>query len=139
MRNLASGSYIFFNKELQSLLEEKGAFTKKNINQIIKDNGSVKNIEALNSYQKSVFKTAYEISMKQYITMAAQRQIFIDNSQSMNLFFAQPTDKILSTALLHAYKIDCKTLCYYLKRKPSSFTQKFFLGVDQSDCLMCGS
>lgn len=148
MRNLASGSYIFINKELQEMLEEKNAYNQLNINQIIQDNGSVKNVKELSDFEKDIFKTAYEISMKQYITMAAQRQMFIDNSQSMNLFFSNPTDKILSAAIMHAYKMDCKTLVYYLKRKSSSQTEKFYLkgqgqkesnSNDDQDCLMCSS
>jgi len=159
-RSLKIGNFIVFNKYLQRLLEMKGLMNKKTINQLLLDNGSVANIQQLLDPEKAVFTTAFETKQKPYIDMAADRNLFTDQSMSLNLFFAKPTKNTLTSCIMYGYKQSLKTLCYYVKRRPIIEQRKFSLGIESitttqtttqtvhdaqthpqadKECLMCGS
>ena len=78
------------NKYLQDLLEQKGINTDKTWQDIAANEGSVANLEKLSDDEKEVFKTAPEINQKWVIEHAYQRQKYICQSQSVNLFFTPP-------------------------------------------------
>tara|TARA_R100000664_G_scaffold4130_1_gene8559 strand:- start:34 stop:1905 length:1872 start_codon:yes stop_codon:yes gene_type:complete len=85
-----TGSYQVRNKYLQSLLQEKGLDNEKTWKDIAAAEGSVQNIEGLSKEEKEVFKTAPEINQLWVIEHAHQRQKYICQSQSVNLFFSPP-------------------------------------------------
>ena len=145
-RSLSAGSFTLLNPYLQLHLEKQGIFNQTTINQVVKDNGSVQSIDIPDTI-KHVFQTAFEQKMKPLIDMAADRQVFIDQSQSMNLFFHRPNINTFTSAILYAHKKKCKTLLYYLKSRPVIENKKFSLGTKadaciatkSEECLACGS
>ena len=85
-----TGSYQVRNKYLQVLLQEKGLDNERTWKDIAAAEGSVQNIKGLSEEEKEVFKTAPEINQLWVIEHAHQRQKYICQSQSVNLFFAPP-------------------------------------------------
>ena len=148
-RTVSSGQFILFNPYLQLRLEELGKFTKREIDQLMLDGGSVQNLQ-LSLDDKLIFRTAFEQKMKPYIELCSQRQLFCCQSQSMNLFFENPTINKLSSALMYGHKMGLATLMYYCKRRPVVESKQFSMSSassdkqkiqnpNQEDCLMCGS
>tara|TARA_B100000809_G_scaffold264604_1_gene320887 strand:- start:895 stop:3288 length:2394 start_codon:yes stop_codon:yes gene_type:complete len=122
-RRTLAGEYIVINKHLVRDLEEKGLWTPEIINQLKADNGSVQNLPIPGTI-KDVYKTAFEISQKVLINQAADRQRFVCQSQSMNLFVGSPTLGSLSSMHLYGWKKELKTGIYYLRSKPAVNAKK---------------
>jgi ribonucleoside-diphosphate reductase alpha chain len=111
----AKGVFIRKNIALEQLLSTKGKNTVEVWNDIIKSQGSVQHLKFLSSEEKEVYKTAREINQYAIVNQAAQRQKFIDQSQSLNLFFTAGTSaKYINDVHLHAWKSGVKSL-YYLR------------------------
>lgn len=83
----AAGEVDRLNPVLLNLMKTKGVYTKKHVSQITEKFGSVQHIDWLDDHEKAVFKTAFEINQKSIIRMAAARGTYIDQWQSLNLFF----------------------------------------------------
>tara|TARA_B110000211_G_scaffold107925_1_gene125174 strand:- start:230 stop:1936 length:1707 start_codon:yes stop_codon:yes gene_type:complete len=113
-----SGSFLNRNKYLDRLLkqkcEENTALTYDNIwSSIISNDGSVQHLKCLDSYEKDVFKTSMEIDQRWLIEHAADRQEYIDQAQSLNLFFRPDADiKYVHAVHFLAWKKGLKTLYY---------------------------
>jgi ribonucleoside-diphosphate reductase alpha chain len=111
----AKGTFIRKNSTLESLLESKNKNTSEVWKSINEQNGSVQHLEFLTEQEKNVFLTAREINQHTLIKQAAQRQKWIDQSQSINLFFANnSTPKYIHDVHIAAWKNGLKTL-YYLR------------------------
>jgi ribonucleoside-diphosphate reductase alpha chain len=111
----AKGVFIRKNKQLELLLEMKGKNTVEVWDEIIKAQGSVQGLKFLTSEEKEIFKTAREINQFAIINQAAQRQKFIDQSQSINLFFTSGSStKYINEVHLEAWQKGLKGL-YYLR------------------------
>ena len=80
------------NSVLLELMKKKGVYSKKHIQELTDNNGSVQNVQWLTPEEKEVFKTAFEINMKAVIRLAAARTKYIDQGQSLNLFFSANED-----------------------------------------------
>jgi ribonucleotide reductase alpha subunit len=93
--------------------------------QIIMRNGSVQGIDAIPSDIQQRYKTTYELKQRVLIDMAAARGAFIDQSQSLNLFVADPNYAKLTSMHFYAWKAGLKTGCYYLRTKAPVMAQKF--------------
>lgn len=118
-----NGTHIFKNKHLQKLLEDKG-LDKDAITSVWRSigakKGSVQHLDILSQEEKAVFKTAFEIDQQVIVNLAADRQKYIDQAQSLNLFFTAPIDvKYLHSVHYSAWKKELKTL-YYLRSKIES-------------------
>lgn len=87
----AAGEIDRMNPILIDIMRNKGVYNKENIQQVIDDFGSVQNVEWLTEEEKAVFKTAFEINQEVILRLASQRQEFIDQGQSLNLFFSSDT------------------------------------------------
>ena len=113
------------NKELESLLEEKGFNTKEIWTSILNKNGSVQHLEFLSSHEKEVFKTFSEISQVDVINLAGQRAPLIDQGQSINLMIHPKTPpKDISMLHLLAFEKGVKGLYYqYNINAAQEFTQ----------------
>ncbi len=104
-------------------------------------------VDEIPSNIKNIYKTVWEISQKSIINMAADRGVFIDQSQSMNVFMAEPTYQKLSAMHFHGWKSGLKTGLYYLRTQPAADAIKFTVdkapppscSLDDKDCLSCGS
>jgi len=110
-----TGSSLLKNEYLEHALDEVGENTDEVWQSIITNNGSVQHLDFLDDYTKDVFKTAVEIDQRWVIELAADRQQFICQSQSLNVFFpADVSKQELHAIHLMAWKKGVKTL-YYLR------------------------
>ena len=139
-----SGSYTWKNKYLISLLEKKGLNTQAVLDKIIADAGSVANIDGLDQYEKDIFKTAEEIDQLWIIQHAADRQVYIDQAQSINLFFkADASISEVHNVHMAAWKKRLKTLYYYrstpIRRADNVGTKtvRQVIKTDDNECLAC--
>lgn len=82
------GEILRINPILWHLMEERGVYSKENLWEIVNDYGSVRNVDWLTGEEKRVFRTAFEIDQMVLLRLASQRQKYIDQGQSLNLFFA---------------------------------------------------
>ncbi|MEB3316375.1 MAG: ribonucleoside-diphosphate reductase subunit alpha [Candidatus Melainabacteria bacterium] len=115
LQKTLSGSFLVKNLQLEQLLEEKGQNKPEIWRKIIEDKGSVRNIDFLTDEEKKIFKTGYELDMKELIIQAADRQKYICQSQSLNLFLKSPiSGKQLNDVHVLAHELGVKSL-YYLR------------------------
>lgn len=145
LQKTLSGSFLVKNPHLEKLLETKGKNSAEIWRQIIQDKGSVRNLEFLSAEEKAIFKTAYELNMKEVVIQAAERQQFICQAQSLNLFFPSPVSgKNLHEVHMTAHELGVKTL-YYLRSEPvinadsvdSSAVNRQVKGNDYEECSVC--
>jgi ribonucleoside-diphosphate reductase alpha chain len=115
VRKVTGGEFAMVNKHLVKELEEAGLWNREILNELIKNDGSVQNIPTINEDMKERYKTVWEISQKSLIEMSADRGPFIDQSQSLNIFFATPTVGKLTTSHTLSWKLGLKTGQYYLR------------------------
>jgi ribonucleoside-diphosphate reductase alpha subunit len=120
LRRTLAGEFVVINKYLVNALTEKGLWSTKLKNQMIKAGGSIQDIPEISQDIKDLFKTVWEIKQKTLIDMAADRGRYIDQSQSMNLFIESPTMSKLSSMHMYAWKSGLKTGMYYLRSKAKS-------------------
>jgi len=151
LRRVKAGEFIMANPHLLQDLTDRGLWTPEVRNQLMRDGGSVANIDTIPLRLKEVYKTVWEIKMKSIIDMAADRGKFIDQSQSLNLFIANPTMDKLTAMHFYAWKKGLKTGMYYLRTKAAvnaiqytvekgSVSSNSVPIVDESDvCLSCQS
>lgn len=119
LRRVRAGEFIMANPHLLQDLTDRGLWTPSVRNQMMRDGGSVQNIPKIPDRLKELYKTVWEIKMKDIIDMAADRGKFIDQSQSLNLFIADPTVDKLTAMHFYAWKKGLKTGMYYLRTKPA--------------------
>jgi ribonucleoside-diphosphate reductase alpha chain len=116
-RRVLSGEFIVVNKHLLEDLVELGLWNNDMKEEIMRANGSIQQIESIPNNLKDLYKTVWEMSMKDIIDMARQRGYFIDQSQSLNLFMLDPDFGKLTSMHFYAWKSGLKTGMYYLRTK----------------------
>ena len=126
-RRVLSGEFIVVNKHLLEDLVELGLWNEAVKQDIMRANGSVQNIEVIPDTIKELYKTVWELSMKDIIDMSRQRGYFIDQSQSLNLFMEGATMAKLTSMHFYAWKSGLKTGMYYLRTKSAVDAIKFTL------------
>jgi len=124
-RRTLAGEYIVVNKHLLGELIAVGVWNDALKQRIIANNGSVQNIDEIPEEIRLRYKTSWEIPQKVLIDMAAGRGAFICQSQSLNLFIADPTYSKLTSMHFYTWKKGLKTGCYYLRTKAPVSAQKF--------------
>jgi len=130
-RNTLSGEYAVINKHLVEDLVNLGIWSDNVRLKLFNENGSVQNIPEIPTDIKEVYKTVWEMKGKSILEMARDRSFFIDQSQSLNMFMAEPTASKLSSAHMFGWKLGLKTGMYYLRVKPKAQALKG-LGIDLS-------
>ena len=113
-RGTLSGTYVVSNKHLVRDLEELDLWDEQMKNELMANNGSVINIGRIPTHLKKRYKTAYEISGKTVIDMAADRQRFVCQAQSMNIFMTDVSLQKLTSMHFYGWKKGLKTGIYYL-------------------------
>lgn len=113
------------NHHLLRDLTERGIWNDDLKMEIISQHGSVQNIATIPDDIKALYKTVWEISQKRILDMAADRGAFIDQSQSLNVHFAEPTMSKITSMHFHGWKLGLKTGMYYLRTKPASNAIQF--------------
>jgi ribonucleoside-diphosphate reductase alpha subunit len=136
LRRTLAGEFVIVNKHLVRDLQARGLWSKDMKDLMIKSSGSVQNITNIPDEIKEIYKTVWEISQKVIIDMAADRGVFVDQSQSMNLFVESPTLSKLSSIHMYAWKAGLKTGMYYLRSKAKSRPIQFSL---EAECTACSA
>lgn len=133
-RRVLAGDFMVINKYLVNDLIQCRYWNADVRTQIMANNGSIQGIPEIPDELRELYKTAWEIPQKVLIDMAADRAPFICQSQSLNLFLAEPTYAKISTMHMYAWKKGLKTGCYYLRTKAAATAQKFTVEPTCSSC-----
>jgi ribonucleoside-diphosphate reductase alpha chain len=136
LRRTLAGEFVIVNKHLVNDLKKIGLWSKDMKDLMVKAGGSIQNISDIPDDIKNLYRTVWEIKMKDVIDMAAQRGRFIDQSQSMNLFMESPTLSKLSSMHMYAWKQGLKTGMYYLRSKAKARPIQFSL---EPECVACSA
>jgi len=150
-RETLAGEFVVVNKHLVKHMQELGLWSRKMVDKIISSNGSVQGIEEIPEDVRKIYKTVWETSQKVVIDMAADRGVFICQSQSMNIHMANPTLDQIASLHLYAWKKGLKTGMYYLRTKAAKESVKVTVQEQKAndvtacsidnpeDCVVCSS
>ena len=139
-----SGSFLIKNKYLEKLLEEKGKNTKDVWKIIISNRGSVDAFDFLTAQEKNIFKTAIEVDQAWLVDLAAERQKYICQAQSLNLFFPPDVNvRRLNNVHKRAWHKGLKTL-YYCRSEAIKRAENISIKIErkvrqdnEEECVMC--
>lgn len=127
----AGGEIDRVNPHLLALMKSKGVYSAKHINQVRDAMGSVQGVDWLTEEEKDVFKTAFEIDQRVVLRYASSRAEFIDQWQSLNLFFAGDDEESYVNEVHKAAFLDPKILgLYYVYSKAG-------VQVSRDECMSC--
>jgi ribonucleoside-diphosphate reductase alpha chain len=124
-RRVLAGEFTVANKHLVEDLTNLGLWNKEMKDQIIAHNGSIQEIETIPENIRNLYKTIWEIKMKDFIDQSADRSVFIDQTQSLNLFMSSPTIKKLTNMHFYGFNRGLKTGIYYLRSRSQTGAAKF--------------
>ena len=147
VRRTLAGEFVIINKYLMKELIDLGLWNNEMKNNIIKNKGSIQNIESIPKVLKERFKIVWEIPMKHILEMCADRGAYICQSQSTNLWMETPSYDKLTAMHFFAWSKGLKTGIYYLRTKAKAAPQQFTIEPEkknqveeeEEECLMCGS
>lgn len=128
-RKTLAGEFVVGNKYLFRDLLRIGLLTPDVINNIIDNNGSIQFLESDHKELielKALYKTVWEITMKDYIDQHVARSCYIDQSSSMNLWMERPTVRKMCSMLFYTWKKGLKTGSYYIRTRAPVSAQKYF-------------
>ena len=126
-RRVLSGEFIVVNKHLLEDLVNLGLWNESLKQELMRANGSIQHINGIPEDIKELYKTVWELSMKDIIDMSRHRGYFIDQSQSLNLFMENANYAKLTSMHFYAWKSGLKTGMYYLRTKAAVDAIKFTL------------
>ena len=129
-RRVLSGEFIVVNKHLLEDLVKLGLWTEDLKQELMRENGSVQNLNIPQDL-KELYKTVWEMSMKDIIDMSRHRGYFVDQSQSLNLFMQNANYAKLTSMHFYAWQSGLKTGMYYLRTKAAVDAIKFTLNNDK--------
>jgi ribonucleoside-diphosphate reductase alpha chain len=129
-RRVLSGEFIVVNKHLLEDLVKLGLWNETLKQELMRNNGSVQDL-AIPQDLKELYKTVWEMSMKDIIDMSRQRGYFVDQSQSLNLFMQDANYSKLTSMHFYAWQSGLKTGMYYLRTKSAVDAIKFTLNNDK--------
>ncbi len=129
-RRTLSGEFIVVNKHLLQDLVDRGLWCEELKQMLMASNGSIQHIQGMPEDLKELYKTAYEISQKAIINMAADRGAFICQSQSLNLFVENANYGKMSSMHFYSWEKGLKTGMYYLRSKAAVDPIKFTLNTE---------
>mmetsp|Transcript_167265 Transcript_167265/g.296170 ORF Transcript_167265/g.296170 Transcript_167265/m.296170 type:complete len:815 (-) Transcript_167265:268-2712(-) len=130
VRRVLSGEFVQVNRHLLKDLISRGLWTEDMRMQLIAHNGSVQFLE-LPAEIKELYKTVWEIKQRIVLDMAADRGVYIDQSQSLNIHMIDATTAKLSSMHFHGWQLGLKTGMYYLRTKAAADAIKFTVEVDK--------
>jgi ribonucleoside-diphosphate reductase alpha chain len=154
VRRVLAGDYIVVNHYLIDDLKRLGLWNKQMKDLIILNNGSIGNIQTIPTEIRNLYKTCWDLSMRTVIDQAADRGVYICQTQSMNLFMAKPEFSKVRGMHLYAWKKGLKTGMYYLRTTAVAKAQQVTIDPslqkgqdtddqvcnrDNPDCVVCGS
>ncbi|CAM3362330.1 ribonucleoside-diphosphate reductase subunit alpha [Aequorivita lipolytica] len=130
-RRVLSGEFIVVNQHLLEDLVELGLWNEDLKEELMHANGSIQDVDNIPQELKELYKTVWELSMKDIIDMSRQRGYFIDQSQSLNLFMENANMAKLTSMHFYAWKSGLKTGMYYLRTKSAVDAIKFTLKKEE--------
>tara|TARA_R110002020_G_scaffold72209_12_gene185910 strand:+ start:6100 stop:8514 length:2415 start_codon:yes stop_codon:yes gene_type:complete len=130
-RRVLSGEFIVVNQHLLEDLVALGLWNEDLKEEIMRANGSIQDVEIIPQELKELYKTVWELSMKDIIDMSRHRGYFIDQSQSLNLFMENANMAKLTSMHFYAWKSGLKTGMYYLRTKSAVDAIKFTLKKEE--------
>jgi len=130
VRRVLSGEFVQVNRHLLRDLIERKLWTEDLRMQLIARNGSVQQLD-LPADLKELYKTVWEIKQRTILDMAADRGVYIDQSQSLNIHMVDATTAKLSSMHFHGWQLGLKTGMYYLRTKAAADAIKFTVEVDK--------
>ena len=131
-RRVLSGEFIVVNKHLLEDLVNLGLWNEDMKQELMQANGSIQKIKGIPEDIKELYKTVWEMSMKDIIDMSRHRGYFIDQSQSLNLFMEGATTAKLTSMHFYGWKSGLKTGMYYLRTKSAVDAIKFTLDNEKT-------
>lgn len=131
IRRTLAGEFICINKHLLKDLMDLGIWNKNLKNQIIQNNGSLQKVSSIPDHIKNLYKTVWEIKQKNIIDMAADRGIYIDQSQSLNIHMSNASHTKLTSMHFYGWKKGLKTGMYYLRTQSAADSIKFTIDKEQ--------
>merc|ERR1711972_316251 len=129
VRRVFSGEFVQVNRHLLRDLVARGLWTEDLRMQLIAHNGSVQHLDVPDEL-KSLYKTVWEIKQRTILDMAADRGVYIDQSQSLNIHMVDATTAKLSSMHFHGWQLGLKTGMYYLRTKAAADAIKFTVEVE---------
>ena len=132
-RRVLSGEFIVVNKHLLEDLVELDLWDNSMKEEIMRANGSVQHIDVIPQELKDLYKTVWELSMKDIIDMSRQRGYFVDQSQSLNLFMQDANYSKLTSMHFYAWKSGSKTGMYYLRTKSAVNAIQFTVSKNKKE------
>ena len=147
-RRTMAGEFVLPNKYLMKDLIKMGLWNEEIKNNIIANKGSVQQLSFLPEHIRNKYKIVWEIPMKHVIDMAADRGVYVCQSQSMNLWMEDPVYNKMTSMHFYAWEKGLKTGIYYLRRKAKHQAQQFTIepetkntnGQEEDEiCEMCSS
>jgi ribonucleoside-diphosphate reductase alpha chain len=127
-RETLSGDFLQVNRHLVRELKELGLWTEEIRDAMKLADGSIQGMNALPEELRAIYRTAWELPMRDLIDLAAERGAYIDQSQSLNLFMENPAIGQLSSMYMYAWKQGLKTT-YYLRSRPATHIAKTTVSV----------
>lgn len=139
IRKTSHGTFTAINKYLVADLQKLGLWTFEMSNMIIQNQGSIQNIKNIPDDIKALYKTVWEMKQRWIVDHAVARAPFVDQSQSMNLYF--PTIELGKTqsAMMYAWKKGLKTGSYYVHSQPAHITTNIAKPVNTQACDSCSA
>jgi len=140
VRRTLAGEFYVVNRFLHDLFETAGSWNEITVQSLVLYKGSVQAMD-LPGRIKEVFRTVWEIPLKSQIDMAADRQMFIDQSQSFNVHLAKPDPTILTKIHFYGWRKELKTGCYYLRTRAATSSQNFTIDPEREKeiCQACSA
>ena len=136
-RRTIAGEFVVTNKYLVRDLLDLGLWNDTVKNNVIANNGSIQHIDIIPEKIREKYRTAWEIPMKTVIDMAAERGVFVCQSQSMNTWIEEPSYNSLTSMHFYSWGKGLKTGIYYLRRRAAHQAQQFTIEPEKRD--RCGS
>jgi len=130
-RRVLAGEFVVVNQHLVQDLIKLGMWTPAVRNQLIADRGSVQHIRGIPDELRELYKTVWEVKQRSLLDMAADRGAFVDQSQSLNLFLAEPTIGKLTSTHFHGWRLGLKTGMYYLRSQGKANAIQFTVDQEQ--------
>jgi len=135
-RKTLAGEFVLVNRYLMNDLLELGLWNETLKNNMIANQGSIQHMETIPLEIRELYKTVWEIPMKQLINMSADRGIYICQSQSLNLWLEEPNYSNLTSMHFYAWSKGLKTGIYYLRRRARHQAQQFTIEPEKKEALV---
>ena len=138
LRRTLAGEFVCINKHLTRDLVQRGLWSPEMTKRIIAANGSIQDIRAIPESLRRVYRTVWEIKGKCLVDLAADRGIFIDQSQSLNVHMTDASFSKLTSMHFYAWQSGLKTGMYYLRSQAAAEALKFTVcSRDAEECVSC--